>query len=198
MTKSRIEAFTDAVIAIIMTILVLELKTPGEPTWQALLAMGHKIFIYIVSFVSLAIYWNNHHHMFQLVHKINGRVLWANNFLIFSLSLFPLATAWVGDALYKWPPQAVYGIVVLLADVAYYLLARELVKADGKESAISRMFQKYTKLYLSIGMNVAGLALGYLIHPMLVLIINVVVLLMWFVPEKRAERHYEHLSGGKK
>lgn len=190
MSKTRIEAFTDAVIAIIMTILVLELKTPAEPTWQAFWGMSHKLIIYVVSFFSLAIYWNNHHHMFQLVHKVNGRVLWANNFFIFTLSLFPLATAWVGDELYEWPPQAIYGVVVLLADIAYYIVARELVREGGKDSAIGKMFQKYFKLYVSIGANLVALAAGYLINPLLVLIINVAVLLMWFIPEKRVEEIY--------
>lgn len=194
MPKTRIEAFTDAVIAIVMTILVLELKTPADATWQAFFAMGHKLFIYVVSFVSLAIYWNNHHHMFQLVHKVNGRVLWANNFFIFSLSLFPLATAWVGDHLYQWPPQAVYGFIVLLADFAYFIVARELVGANGKKSPIAKMFKKYTKLYVSIGANVLGLVLGYLIHPLLVLVVNVIVLLMWLVPEKRVEQQYAGLE----
>lgn len=194
MTKTRIEAFTDAVIAIVMTLLVLELDIPSQPTWQAFMGMEHKILIYIVSFVSLAIYWNNHHHMFQLVHKINGRTLWMNNFLIFSLSLFPFATAWVGDYLYEWPPQAIYGLVILLADIAYYALARELVRANGKESAIGKMFQNYRKTYFSIGANIAGLLLGFFIHPMLVLIVNVIVLLMWFIPEKRVEKHYSDLS----
>lgn len=198
MSKTRIEAFTDAVIAIVMTLLVLELKAPAEATWQAFFAMGHKLFIYVVSFVSLAIYWNNHHHMLQLVHKINGKVLWANNFFIFSLSLFPLSTAWVGDNLYKWPPQAVYGLVILLSDVAYYVLARSLAGADGKESSISKMLNRYTKLYCSIGANIMGLILGYLIQPIIVLVVNVLVLLMWVIPEKRVERLFENKGGNKK
>lgn len=194
MTKTRIEAFTDAVIAIVMTLLVLELDIPSQPTWKAFIGMEHKILIYVVSFVSLAIYWNNHHHMFQLVHKINGRTLWMNNFFIFSLSLFPFATAWVGDYLYEWPPQAVYGSVILLADVAYYVLARELVRANGVESPIAKMFRRYTKIYFSIGANIVGLLLGFFINPILVLIVNVIVLFMWFIPEKRVERHYDNLA----
>ena len=95
MPKNRLEAFTDAVIAIIMTILVLELHEPNGDTWEALAALGYRFFIYIVSFIILAIYWNNHHHLFQVVHKINGRVLWANSFFIFALSLFPFATSWI-------------------------------------------------------------------------------------------------------
>lgn len=96
MPKSRIEAFTDAVIAIIMTLLVLELHEPGAPTWSAFLQMEHKFIVYLISFISLAIYWNNHHHLFQLVKKVDGWVLWANNFLILMMTLFPYVTAWVG------------------------------------------------------------------------------------------------------
>lgn len=97
MSKNRLEAFTDAVIAIIMTILVLELHEPSSDTWQALSALGSRFLIYIISFFTLVIYWNNHHHMFQVVHKVNGKVLWANSFFLFALSLFPFATSWISE-----------------------------------------------------------------------------------------------------
>nr|OTP17215.1 hypothetical protein A5888_001353 [Enterococcus sp. 9E7_DIV0242] len=142
MSKTRIEAFTDAVIAIIMTILVLELLPPKTDNWQALFDIGHKIFIYIISFIMLAIYWNNHHHMFQLVHKINGRVLWANNFFIFTLTLIPFATAWVGDFLDSLVPELLYGVVILLADVAYYILMKELIRAEKNNSKLRVILDK--------------------------------------------------------
>ncbi|WYJ90822.1 hypothetical protein A5888_002590 [Enterococcus sp. 9E7_DIV0242] len=191
MSKTRIEAFTDAVIAIIMTILVLELLPPKTDNWQALFDIGHKIFIYIISFIMLAIYWNNHHHMFQLVHKINGRVLWANNFFIFTLTLIPFATAWVGDFLDSLVPELLYGVVILLADVAYYILMKELIRAEKNNSKLRVILDKYYKMYLSIGLNLLGLLLGWLIHPYFVLIVNIGILIMWFVPEKRIEQEYK-------
>ncbi|MHC5216927.1 TMEM175 family protein [Enterococcus sp. LJL128] len=191
MSKTRIEAFTDAVIAIIMTILVLELLPPDSDTWAALYQIGHKIFIYIISFIMLAIYWNNHHHMFQMVHRISGRVLWANNFFIFSLTLMPFATAWVGDYLDSLVPELVYGLVVLLADFAYFILMRELMKADEKNKKLRDALNRYYKMYISLGLNVTGLVLGWLIHPYLVLIVNIGILIMWFIPEKRIEQQYK-------
>lgn len=191
MSKSRVEAFTDAVIAIVMTILVLELHQPETDTLVGLGAIWHKLFIYIVSFVILAIYWNNHHHMFQLVQKIDGRVLWANNVFIFTLTLFPFATAWVGDFIDSLVPQLTYGIVVLLANIAYLILTRELIHANGKESTLNELFQRYSKSYLSIFLNIIGLILGVLIHPYLVLIINIGILIMWIVPDQRIEKQYK-------
>lgn len=194
MTKNRIEAFTDAVIAIVMTLLVLELKTPSEPTWAAFLSMEHKLIVYVISFISLAIYWNNHHHMFQIVHKINGNVLWANNLLIFTLSLFPFATAWVGEDVTAWPPQAVYGSVMLAANLAYYLVAVMLIRANGEESPIGKLYKKHTKLNISVTANVIGLILGYLIAPILVIVINTLVLLIWAIPTRKIEKNYDKLK----
>lgn len=191
MTKTRIEAFTDAVIAIVMTLLVLEIDVPDAPTWEAFLAVGHKIMVYVVSFISLAIYWNNHHHMFQIVKKIDGRVLWANNLLIFALSLFPFATAWVGDGLNSWPPQAIYGAVVLLSDFAYFLVAIELVRVNGKDSPIGVLYHRHLKLDFSIGANILGLILGYFVAPILVIVVNAVVLLVWVIPQRKIEKHLE-------
>lgn len=188
MPKSRIEAFTDAVIAIIMTLLVLELHEPDAPTWSAFLQMGHKFIVYLISFVSLAIYWNNHHHLFQLVHRIDGRVLWANNFLILMMTLFPYVTAWVGDYPFEWAPQALYGFVTFGTDLAYYLLVQSLIRANGKESKIGKLFYHYPKSYLSIGMALLALLLGKMIAPIAVLIVNVLILLMWVVPERVIEK----------
>ena len=188
MPKSRIEAFTDAVIAIIMTLLVLELHEPNGPSWSAFLQMEHKFIVYLISFVSLAIYWNNHHHLFQLVRKVDGWVLWANNFLILMMTLFPYVTAWVGDYPFSWPPQALYGLVTLGTDFAYYLLVRALVRANGKESKIGQLFKHYPKSYLSIGLAIVALILGKLIAPIAVLVVNVLILLMWFSPEKSIEK----------
>ncbi|MDA9471149.1 TMEM175 family protein [Enterococcus sp. 5H] len=191
MSKSRLEAFTDAIIAIVMTVLVLELHQPKTDTLAGLGAIEHKLFIYIVSFVMLAIYWNNHHHMFQLVDRINGRVLWANNFFIFTLTLVPFATAWVGDFIDSLIPQLTYGVMTLLANIAYLLLTKELIRANGKESTLNELFHRYNKSYLSIFLNILGLVLGYLIHPYLVLIVNIGILIMWIIPDQRIEEQYK-------
>lgn len=188
MSKSRIEAFTDAVIAIIMTLLVLELHTPGDPTWGAFLDMSHKFIVYLVSFVNLAIYWNNHHHLFQLVEKIDGRVLWANNFFLFTLTLFPYITAWAGEYPFAWPPEALYGFIMLGANFSYYLLIQSLVKVNGEDSKIGQLFRSYPKLYLSSGLLIVAIIVGKLVAPIAVLIINALTLLMWFIPEKAVER----------
>lgn len=187
MPKNRLEAFTDAVIAIIMTILVLELHEPNGDTWEALAALGYRFFIYIVSFIILAIYWNNHHHLFQSVRKIDGRVLWMNNLLILTLTFFPFVTGWVGEHPFSWPPQALYGLVVLGADVAYYLVVRALIQANGPKSEVQRLFGHYPKLTLSIVLNIIALIVGKLVAPIAVLIIDTIVLVMWFIPERKAE-----------
>ncbi|WP_375178431.1 TMEM175 family protein [Enterococcus rotai] len=191
MSKSRVEAFTDAVIAIVMTILVLELHQPSTDTLAGLAGIERKLFIYIVSFVMLAIYWNNHHHMFQLVRKIDGRVLWANNFFIFTLTLVPFATAWVGDFIDSLIPQLTYGVMTLLANTAYLVLTRELIRANGSDSTLSELFQRYNKSYVSIFLNILGLVLGWLIHPYFVLIVNIGILIMWIIPDRRIENQYK-------
>lgn len=191
MSKTRLEAFTDAVIAIIMTILVLELHQPEHDSWSALLGMEQKVLIYVMSFIMLAIYWNNHHHMFQLVEKVNGRILWVNSFFIFTLSLFPFSTAWVGDHLASQAPEITYGVVVLLANIAYLLLTMELVKENGKESKLGELFQRYKKAYISIGLNVLALILGWFIHPYFVLIVNIAILILWVIPDRRIEHQYK-------
>lgn len=191
MPKNRLEAFTDAVIAIIMTILVLELHIPEADTWHALTALGYRFLIYIVSFFTLGIYWNNHHHMFQVVHKVNGRVLWANSFLIFALSLLPFATSWISEYSHSLAPEITYGVITLGANIAYYLLARELVRSDpANKKNIKELLGNYRKSYWSIGLNIVGIILGYVISPLAVLITNVVILLGWLIPSRKIESQY--------
>ncbi|MFK4567536.1 TMEM175 family protein [Enterococcus sp. UD-01] len=192
MSKSRVEAFTDAVIAIVMTILVLELHQPQSDTLAGLIGVERKLFIYIISFVMLAIYWNNHHHMFQLVKKIDGRVLWANNFFIFTLTLVPFATAWVGDFLDSLIPQLTYGVVTLLANCAYLLLTIALIRTNGEKSQLSQLFRRYNKSYFSIFLNIVGLLLGWLLHPYFVIVMNIGILIMWIIPDRRIENQYKN------
>ncbi len=193
MTKSRLEAFTDAVIAIIMTILVLQLNPPEEATFEAIFALRHTFLIYIISFVSLAIYWNNHHHLFQMVKRVNGKILWANNFLIFSLTLFPFATAWVSDHPFNLVPELFFGLVVLLAAIMFYVLYVTLAHAhrDVKHHFSSHNKEDLHKMYFSMTFNSLALLLGIFISPICILIIAGLVLILWFIPSKNAEKYYD-------
>lgn len=192
MPKTRIEAFTDAVIAIVMTLLVLELREPADDTWRAFEGSGHQFAIYLISFVSLAIYWNNHHHLFNIIRRVDGWVLWANNLFILMMTLFPFVTNWVGDYPTSMAPQLLYGAVILGTDLAYMLLGYTLVKVNGEDSAIGRLFRHYPKMYITLALNVIALLAGWLIEPVLVIVINGLMLLLWFVPEKRIERITRH------
>src|ERR687892_321355 len=131
MSRTRLEAFSDAVIAIIMTIMVLELSVPHEATWDAIRPLVPKFLTYALSFVFLGIYWNNHHHMIQTVERVNGRILWANLHLLFWLSFTPFVTAWMGENELRSEPAAAYGVVMLLAAIAYFILLRTILAAHG-------------------------------------------------------------------
>ena len=137
MGKGRLEAFSDGVMAVIITIMVLELKTPHEPTLQALLANLPVFLSYVLSFVYVGIYWNNHHHMLHAVQHVNGRVMWSNLFFLFWLSLFPFVTAWMGEHSFARVPTSVYGCVALLAAIAYYVLTTLIVREHGHDSALA-------------------------------------------------------------
>ncbi len=193
MSKTRVEAFTDAVIAIVMTLMVLELKIPVTDSWNGLLSQSHKLIIYLISFINLAIYWNNHHHMFQLAKTVNGSVLWLNNWFIFSISLFPFATSWLSEFPLSQAPELTYGLIVFLANLAYLFLAKGLIKTNGTDSLIAQRLKDNWKPKISVSLNLVALLLGYLIAPIIVLIVNIVILIMWVVPEKTVEQHYQHL-----
>lgn len=190
MPKTRLETFSDAIIAIIMTILVLELVAPLEPTAQALWDMRWRFLIYALSFISLANYWNNHHHLLQIARKVNGAVLWSNLFLILCLSLFPFATAWVDEHLTELVPALTYGAVTLLADIAHALFTRTLIRANGPESDIARVLKGSRKSLVTILIVIIGMALGFA-WPPLVVICCAVSASLWFVPEARIERFFE-------
>lgn len=189
MSKNRIEAFTDAVIAIVMTLLVLELHQPKNDTFQAFLGIEHQFIIYLISFVMLAIYWNNHHHLFQVAEHIDGWTLWANHLLILSLSLFPFVTSWVSQYPLSLAPQMLYGAVIFLTDFSYYLLGRALSRESQNNPTIRKLFQRYQKLTFTLFVNIMALLLGWLIHPLFVISLDSLVLLLWVIPEKKAERY---------
>ncbi|MDR0846178.1 MAG: TMEM175 family protein [Lactobacillales bacterium] len=189
MTKSRLEAFTDAVIAIIMTILVLELAVPKGASFTDLFAGENApMFIaYAVSFFNLAVYWNNHHHMFHIVKKIDGRVLWTNNIFMFFLSLFPFTTAWMGEHINSFAPQFIHGVVILGADAAWLAVQIALVKSGGKDSHFAKLYSDYKKNYITLALNVIALLAGF-IAPILIMIINVGMTMYWILPERKVEK----------
>ena len=187
MTKGRLEAFGDAVIAIIITIMVLELHPPQGTGFDSLLPLAPKFLAYLMSFVFLAIYWNNHHHLFHAVHHVSGAVLWANLHLLFWLSLVPFTTAWLGQAGASSYPVAAYGLVLIAAAVAYFILVRVLIRVHGADSPIARAIGRDVKGKVSIGIYALGLLLSPLL-PAVSLILYVLVAGLWLVPDRRFER----------
>lgn len=186
MSRARLEAFGDAVIAIIITIMVLELQAPEGPSLSALLPLAPKFLSYLLSFVFLGIYWNNHHHLFHAVQRVNGTVLWANLHLLFWLSLVPFVTAWLGEAGALTLPVALYGTVLIFAALAYFILVRVLVSLHGNESQLALAVGRDTKGRASLGLYAAGLALSFLL-PLAALGIYILVAAIWLVPDRRFE-----------
>lgn len=187
MTKARLETFSDGVIAILITIMVLELKVPRGTDLAALSDFLPVLCTYVLSFVFLGIYWNNHHHLFQAVRRVDGRVLWANLHLLFWLSLVPFVTAWMGEHPAAPVPVAVYGVDLFLAGCAYYVLARMLVALHGRESTLARALGEDRKGLLSIVVYAAAVGLAF-VRPGLALALYVVVAVIWLVPDRRIER----------
>ena len=187
MGKSRLEAFSDGVIAIVITIMVLELKVPHAPTVQALAPLLPVFLSYVLSFVYLGIYWNNHHHMLHTVSHVSGGVLWANLHLLFWLSLLPFATGWLGENHFAALPSAVYGGVLLMAALAYWWLQQLIIRAHGRDSLLARAVGGDWKGKLSPLLYASGIALSFVATPV-ALGIYVLVALMWLVPDKRIER----------
>jgi len=188
MTKARLEAFSDGVIAIIITIMVLELHVPHEATWSALAPLVPVFLTYVLSFVFVGIYWNNHHHMLHAADRINGRVLWANLHLLFWLSLIPFVTGWMGQNHYTPIPTAAYGIVMLFAGIAYYILAHTLVAEQGPDSRLARAIGRDRKGKLSVVLWAIGIGLAF-VNPWLAVAVYVGVAMMWLVPDRRIETH---------
>jgi uncharacterized membrane protein len=193
MGKGRLEAFSDGVIAVIITIMVLELHPPHEATLEALQEVAHPFFAYVLRFVYVAIYWNNHHHMFQTVEYVNGRVLWTNNLLLFSLSLVPFTTSWMGETDFALIPTVLYGVTLFLPGFAYYLLATSLVSLHGKESMLARAMGRSYKEWASLVLYALGIAAAF-IHPYIAFAFYMAVAAMWFIPDRRIEARLT--SGG--
>ena len=187
MTKTRLEAFSDGVIAIIITIMVLEMKVPHEASWAALEKLWPVFVSYVFSFLMLGIYWGNHHHLIHSIKEVNGGVMWANLHLLFWLSLIPFATGWMGENHFETWTVALYGFVLFMAGLAYFILAKSLVQAHGKESMIAQALGKDWKGLLSIVLYIAGIGLTF-INPWIGFSIYIVVAVMWFIPDSRIEK----------
>jgi uncharacterized membrane protein len=191
MTSTRLEAFSDAVIAIIITIMVLEFEIPHEASWEALDPLIPKFGVYALSFIYLGIYWNNHHHMTQIVERVDGRILWANLHLLFWLSLAPFVTGWMGENNFAAVPSAAYGFVLLFAAIAYYVLQKAILAAHGPDFKLRAALGKDIKGRISPVLYSAGIGLSF-VNRWIALGIYVFVALMWLVPDKRIESVYEN------
>lgn len=187
MTKGRMEAFSDGVIAIIITIMVLELKVPHGEEWSNLLPLWPVFLAYVLSFVHIGIYWSNHHHMIHAVRHVTGGALWANLHLLFWLSLVPVTTEWMGETHFATTPVAVYGFVMLMAAIAYYILTHTLIAVHGRESEFAAALGSDRKGTLSAVAYVVAVPAAFL-NPLISIAIYVGVAATWLIPDRRFER----------
>jgi len=185
--KGRVEAFSDAVIAILITIMVLELKVPHGTDASALRPLLPVFLSYLLSFVFLGIYWNNHHHLWQVVRHVNGRILWANMHLLFWLSMIPFVTAWMGENDLAALPVALYGVVLLFAGVAYFILTRVLIAHHDKDSALVKAIGDDFKGRISVVIYAVGILLAFA-EPRIACALYVAVAAIWLVPDPRIEK----------
>ncbi len=186
MKKERLEAFSDGVLAIIITIMVLGLKVPKDVTLEALLPLSSSLFCYLISFIFLGIYWTNHHHLFQAINRVDGRVLWANLHLLFWLSLIPFVTAWVGENGFAPVPTALYGVIFLLAAIAYFVLTRTLIALHGHDSVLARAVGSDFKGKISVILYFVSIPTSF-VSPKIAFGLFVVVAFIWLVPDRRIE-----------
>ncbi|MGZ4611711.1 MAG: TMEM175 family protein [Kineosporiaceae bacterium] len=187
MPKGRVEAFSDGVIAILITIMVLELHVPRDTTWAALREDIPVLLAYVLSFVNLGIYWNNHHHMLAAVSRVNGTVLWANLHLLFWLSLIPFTTAWMSENSFPPAPVGAYGVVLLAAGVAYLVVQAMLLRVEGRTSMLALAVGNDVKGKISPLLYCLGIGLSF-VNRRLALAVYVAVALMWLIPDRRLER----------
>jgi uncharacterized membrane protein len=187
MGKGRLEAFSDGVIAIIITIMVLELKVPQGTDLSALRPIVPHLVSYVLSFVFVGIYWNNHHHLLHATERVSGLVLWANLHLLFWLSLVPIATGWMGDSNFAVWPVATYGALLLLCAIAFYILSHALIRSHDTGSVLATAFGRDFKGKISVAIYIMAIALAF-VQPWLAIALFVVVAMIWLVPDRRIER----------
>jgi uncharacterized membrane protein len=187
MPKGRMEAFTDGVVAIIITIMVLELKVPAGHDFAALAASLPVFLAYVLSYINIGLYWNNHHHLMQAVERVNGRALWANLFLLFWLSLAPFVIRWMDESEFAALPTAAYGVVFAMAAIGYFWLQAEIIACNGPESILAAAIGDDRKGKLSLTLYLLAIPLAF-ITPWLSIAIYIAIAAMWFVPDRRIER----------
>ena len=186
MSKGRIEAFSDGVLAIVITIMVLDLKAPRGPDPESLRPLIPALCGYVLSFVFVGIYWNNHHHLLQAARRVSGGVLWANLHLLFWLSLIPFVTGWMGESNFAAWPVAAYGVVMLFAGCAYYVLSRVLVAGHGRDSPLARAVGQDLKGRVSLVVYAGAIPLSF-VEPLLACGLYVLVAVLWLIPDRRIE-----------
>ena len=187
MDKDRLLAFSDGVVAIIITIMVLELKVPHGASWDDLAAVLPVFLSYVLSFVYVAIYWNNHHHLLYTVNRVDGLILWANTHLLFWLSLVPFATAWMGENHFAKLPTAVYGVALLMPAIAYLLLQKAILRREGQDSTLAKALGRDIRGKISPALYVTAITLSF-VDPLIAGLIYVSVAVMWLIPDRRIER----------
>lgn len=187
MTKGRLEAFSDGVFAVIITIMVLEMKVPRGTDLQALRSVTPGFVSYALSFLYVGVYWNNHHHLLHATQRVTGGILWANLHLLFWLSLVPFATAWIAENHFAPIPVAMYGAMLLLAGVAYFILTKTLIRHHGKDSLLATSVGKDRKGVASLAVYLVAIPLSFWI-PLMAYILYTLVLIMWLLPDRRIER----------
>ncbi|SDJ65877.1 TMEM175 family protein [Chryseobacterium jejuense] len=187
MTKGRLEAFSDGVLAIIITIMVLELKVPEGSSWTSLKPLLPKFLAYIFSFIYVGIYWNNHHHLFQAVKRVNGGILWANLHLLFWLSMMPIATEWIGTTGFAENPVATYGIILVLCAIAYSILENVIIRCEGENSKLKEAIHAKYKENISIIFYILGIGTSFF-YPYIAIGFYYIVALIWLIPDQRIEK----------
>lgn len=192
MRTERINAFTDGVLAIVITIMVLELPTPKGASWEALRSDIPLFVAYALSYANVGIFWNNHHHMMSMVRHVNGKILWANLFLLFWISLLPFVIRWIGEDGFHALPVAAYGVVLMMSSLSYMLLERMVIVSDGANSALHAALGHGTKEMISLAIQIAGIGLSF-VNVYAAIACYVAIAVIWFIPDLRVERA---LKGG--
>lgn len=187
MNKGRLEAFSDGVIAIIITIMVLEMKVPEGTNFESLKPILPVFLSYVLSFVYVGIYWNNHHHLLQAVNQVNGKILWSNLNLLFWLSLFPFVSGWMGENHFSANPIALYGIILFMAAFAFKILVHFVIKNEGKDSKLGKVYSNDKKMILSNLLYLIGIFIAFF-YPIISLLVYLCVALMWIIPDTRIEK----------
>lgn len=187
MKTGRLEAFSDGVLAIILTIMVFDIKGPEGASFQDLKPVLPVFLTYVLSFIYLAIYWNNHHHLFQAVNNVKASILWSNLNLLFWLSLFPFVTSWMGKNYFETKPTALYGVVLFMAALSFKILVHFVIKNEGKESHVGKVYSNDKRLNISLLLYLTGIGLSFL-QPIISLVVYLGVAIIWFIPDQRIEK----------